>query len=136
MLTGDVVNFVNSYYRKEFVWGVSDCCTFIKDFLSVSKGRECAKSIKVNWKTKLGAARQVKKQGIGFSKFFQNSEYCEKIDSVHQMRTGDIVVINQKGDWETSGIMVNGMVALMVEGCGLKYQPIQFQDIKMIVRVI
>lgn len=133
MDTRSLVEFLNTYAKKDFCWGTCDCSTFILDYLKVSTGKDYAHLVKSTWKSKAQAVRYSKqiKRGVGDV----ISEYVDGkvVEHLREAKTGDILVLDQNG-WQTAGIFFNGKIAFFVEGHGLNFATLAECDISQILR--
>lgn len=113
-------DFIESRRKTTFTWGVNDCCIFAANAVRLLTGQDFAADLRGTYKTKLGAARVLKKHG-GIEGIMARTALSEQ--AVEFAQRGDVVQLGE-GHKATLGVCVGSAAAFVNSIGGLVLCPL------------
>lgn len=113
-------DFIESRRKTTFTWGSNDCCLFAANAVRLLTGQDFAADLRGTYKTKLGAARVLKKHG-GIEDIMAKTELPEQ--AIDYAQRGDVVQFGE-GNKATLGVCIGTAAAFVSSIDGLVLCPL------------
>lgn len=102
-------NLLKNHKDQPFVWGKNDCCLFAANTVLATTGKDLAAEFRGKYRTKMGAARILKKHGYQSIEQLLNAKLGTPIAPL-TATTGDVALIENYDQERSAGIVFRSSV--------------------------